>query len=656
MKLETFRRISRQIDELAKSKIKFDVAIRNDHEGSIADTAQFVPINFEVNSLKQLSQIQQISNQPISLVDPYGNAQTNKVSLSGVKPKACVGRTVDVITSIKNKPALKQNYPTLKFFTDQSKNFYYNFDIAMIHTEPTEQLEGDVTYRYIGDEKVCLYCIPHTHDLYHYLDKGFFFLNMANHRSNNTKLPPLVITNELTLDTFLVMILVNLNPEFTKDLQQGMFINANVAKVLRIKFEKALNAQHKPNYERFRQQVMVEYEKSVNSNLLQRIIEKKIDSASYNGVKLTLTSAKYEGVSIEADDLLHVLQVKVGFDDRTDIYSLIRGYLTYAIDEIETKASEKISSSAAGDWKVEKSFKVNGINIKIGRTSDNTRRYVNDMMINKIELDPVCNRASCFEDQDTFDKFVTQVNKMSLKWHDVLANGIGVKVHGGMTYADYQWPKAPTGSPKLKFKKYGTRDFKLVVNEGEEVKVKFNYCMTAMEKFNRSVNNYYTNDGGYNRRDATWACAKLPAILKECCTFDEKEVTTDANGVKSTQTKKVCYMTDAQSKVIVELAKKLQEKAIEKSKLFLAQAVKATGSKEIEFKGAKGYLVEGKLRKYFVNKDTNQVLNYDDNGRHICIVEHGHQVSVGCDATAARIYALKHDAVTVNKIGTLKHG
>ena len=199
------------------------------------------------------------------------------------------------------------------------------------------------------------------------------------------------------------------------------------------------------------------------------------------------------------------------------------------------------------------------------------------------------------------------------------------------------------------------------------------------------TNNRYLTTG-YGRRDYRWARLKLVEILKECCTFDKKEVTeveveepvmqeVEKDGQKvmepvldrkgQPKTKKVkkkdvkitqeCLLTDEQAEFVGKMAEEFQKKAIERSKVFLANAVKNTGAQLIQFQGEEGYLVEGSIRKYVVNKRTNMVYNYETKG-YICIVEPGHIVSVGFDALAARLYALKNDSVMVTKISTLRHG
>jgi hypothetical protein len=152
-------------------------------------------------------------------------------------------------------------------------------------------------------------------------------------------------------------------------------------------------------------------------------------------------------------------------------------------------------------------------------------------------------------------------------------------------------------------------------------------------------------------------------VLKACCTFDKKELVVDtegnpvltAEGNKQYNITKECMLTDEKAAFVGKMAQEYYENAIKKSSVFLAEAVAKTGAKLINFNGEECWYVEGQLHKYAVSKKTNQVYNYE-RGNYICIVEPGHRVEVGFDATACRLLALKNDSVRVKQIQTLGHG
>jgi hypothetical protein len=646
MNLDTFKKINKAILELEKNEIKFDIAIRGDSEWLKGSTSAFFePIHFEVATLANLSKIQKIIDRPILL-----NDKNNVVNIKGLKASTCITDVRTVMENIKTGKTNKSEFPSLKFYSElPTKNLGAPFNIKLITEVPTEQLEGDITYRYIGDADQCLYCIPNDDPLYMYLDKGFFMLQL----NRTTKKCKTLIANELTVDVLLVMILTWITPAFAKQLPNECFINANMARVMRVKFEKDL-VEHKDAYTRLKDLIMKDYEKNNNANMFEKVAEGSLAAATYNNIKLTKNTATYENISIESTDLLKELRRILIFDDRTDIYTLIRAFITDKINALEAHvfADDKKET-------VENSFKINNIPITIKRTTENTRRYINDVPINIIELEPVCFRASCFENQETFEKFIEAVRQMSLKYHDALANGLGVKIFDNLSGLDYKNPEAPLAAPRIKFKKIDD-EYNLIIDENNHARIKFGDIIKGVAMLNRRTNDGYSYTGGYNRRNAEWARKELVSLLKECCTFDVKtskknedgKVIRDEAGKIVYDITKKCELTDEQAAYIQKMAQEFHKKALEKSKIFLQTAITATGAKLVDFKGVQGYMVEGKLHKYFVNKDSNQVQDYTT-GRHICIVEPGHQVSVGGDATAARLYALKHDAVTVKQIGTL---
>lgn len=642
MNLKTFRKIVRQVEDLAKSDLKFDIAVRNDSDWQPdSESAFFEPVHFNITSHKQLYETQEILQKPIAI-----SASLKKL-VGSAAPSFL--DTVVVHNYIVKQPALKSKYPTLKFYSNTIKQQYYDFVLYMITAPPLEKIEGDVTYRYIGDERQALMCLPHTHQLYNYLDEGFFFIKMG-------KTGKIIIANELTVDVFLCLAMLFVEPRLAKELPHECYLNAATAKLLRIKFEKDARV-NKDIYNRIRINALAEYEKVVNSNLVRKLVTGELKTATYNDIRLTAESAVYETVSIQAKDLLKKLETSMVFDDRTDIYTLTRSFI---LNEINILEGEAFDPNSKEEQSFSKSFNINGINITIKRTSDNTRRYVNDVAINISELEPVCYRASCFDNQEIFDKFVKSIHDMSLKYHDALASGVPMKIHDGLSSEDYRKATADPSSPRIRFKKNDKGDFMLMIDDTKAVKVKLGDAIKELATLNRKINDGYSVVDGYSRRDAKWGRKKLAEILKECCTFDKKQLVVgedkkpilDKDGKKQYTKIKECELSDEHAKAIEEMSRKFYEKALEKSKIFLATALKITKSEEITYQGQPAYLVPGKTKKYVVFKKTNQVANFETGG-HICIVEAGHKVSVGADATAARIYACAADSVVLKNIGRL---
>ncbi len=663
MHINVFKKIAKQVADLEKSGVKFDVTIPGDNQWTKGCAlAHFEPAYYEVSSLAQLSQLQQIMGKPISVLaqapNSYYQANSNKVTLADFKVTNCTSALNTEVNDERDFQKLRQKYPTVKFFTPNIKGMS-TLSPIIICDVPAEKTEDSVTYRYIGTAAVCEMCVPHTSDIYNYLDKGFIYakINRANERDK------LVITNELTPDTYLVMLGALLQPQLAKQLQHECYVNYTQAKLFRIKFEKELNVTNKGIYDRVKEVVLRDYEKWVNSNMLVKVIKNELPLAAYNRIKLTNDSANYEGIVIEAKGILSYLYDRMIFDDRTDIYTIIGTYITSQIAELE---SSKFPELKEGEKEavIERNFQINGININVKRTSTNTRRYVNGYPINIEELDPVCYRASCFDSQDIFDKFVKSVHTMSLKWHDAIGNGLSVKIHDALTALEYKKHEAPSSAPRIRFRKED-KEIYLITGDGDNDKapIKLNLAIKKIASLNRKTNNRYSVNQGYTPRNAAWARKELVNVLKECCTFEEKQLIVDADekpvldaeGKKQYTVTQNCLLTDDKAAFIAKMAQTYYDKAVKKSKIALEIAIKQTGATSIMFNGEDCWYVEGNLHKYAVSKKTNTVFNFE-RGNYICIVEPGHRVETGFDATASRLLALKNDSVRVKSITTLSHG
>lgn len=692
MHLDTFEKIAKQVSDLKRTGLKFDVVIQGDvHWQQGSTRAYFDPQHYSIANLTQLSQLQQTLGKPIAITGPNGFGST-KVDLGAFKPNLCTLDLSGVITDDRSFLVTRHKHNSVKFYSPNIARLTY-FRPILISDAPSEKTEEEVTFRYIGTPTSCEFCTPHTSPLYNYLDKGFVYgkIEMNNDRNK------IIITNELTPETYLVMLACFLHPNFAKQLENECFINFNKAKLFRIKFEKDMPADVKPLYDQIKGIVLTDYEKSVNSNMLVKVIKNELPVATYNRIKISKNSANYEGISLEAPGMLEFLHEKIIFDDRTDIYTIIGGYITAKIAELESDKFEvpivaeapvveavanadvievadgpdiemvaevPVVAEAPKEQVIEKAFKINGINISLKRSSANTRRTVNGMTINMDELDPVCYRASCFDNQEIFDKFVRSVHNMSLKWHDAIGSGLAVKIHDGLTVQEYKSAEAPMSCPRIRFLK-DEKEVYLVTGEKEtdKVPVKLNAAIKKIASLNRKTNNRYSPSQGYTPRNAAWARRELAKVLKECCTFEEKEPVLDAegknvldaNGKKTYNVTQNCMLTDDKAAFIGKMSQEYYEKAVQRSRIFLDKAVATTGAKLIEFNGSECWYVEGTLHKYAVCTKTNTVFNFDK-GNYICIVEPGHRVEIGFDATAARLMALKNDQVTVAQVGTLRHG
>jgi len=670
MKLTELTELYNEVIEFKNLGINFEIEIND-----FGNDAKFKwkPKKYTVSSLEQLNKLHDKLRSAPSMDD----STNGKITISGMGKQNCVMDVERLVKNFSQGNAFRADHPTLKFFSEIPKHQVFGYDIKYICEQPYEAVENGITYRTIFDSFFNHACVPHTDVLYNYLDKGFFFVSLREHpgrtsyRSMDSEYsgPGIIVANELTLDVILIFCLVLNYPKFTAHLQNECFINAGTAKVIRIKLEKELQTQANNSgmryvynsYEHVRNALLKEYEKTANSNILQRVIEDKLPHATYNGIKLTKHKVQYEHITLEATDLIKMLQNIAIFDERTDIYSVVADYTRYIHQAVENAALRE-----DGNPSIEFEFKINDIPIKLKREYSNSRRTINGKHINIAELMEVMNQATCYSDAAEYNKFIKAVSNMSLKLHKAVANGVPVKIVSTMNYEDYRKSQAPACAPKIKFKKDNNK-YKLVISDTETVPIKLNNCVNKLNKINAKVDNRWGRRTGH--RNYAWGLEQVIQALVASCTFEEEEardfeerqvVSIDGKSEEVIRTvkKKVktekCYLTKEKAQFICKEAEAFQKRALERSKIFLETAVKATGALRTTLDGESGYLVEGRTTKYFVNEKTNTVHNYETKG-YICIVEKGHKIESGYDALAARLYALKNDSMMAQKISTLKN-
>lgn len=678
MKLDTFKKIYQEVTEFEKHGASFEVRIINDDQYSNNNgNVDWTPRHFSAKTISQMAALQDKVKGSIALNDTYNKIRVN------FQTNNCNTKVSTLWADFTLGKEFKSNYPTLKFYSDILRSHIVGIEKLYCITEtPHEATENGVTYRYVGNEEICNFCVPHTHPLYNYLDKGFFFIRLADAlttwdslKESQKEGPGVIIANELTVDVLLIICLILTKPELAKELPNQCFINAATAKVTRVKLEKMIPDREDmfnytlKRYFNCRELLLKEYEKNVNAGILQKIIDKKVPHASYNGIKLYNDKAVYENISIEYTDLVKILQTIAVFDERTDIYSLVRDFVQYTV-----KSLEYTRWLTEDKTEIVYNFKINEININLKRTSDNSRRTINNKHINIAELEEVLCQATCYNSEDEYNKFVKAVSKMSLKFHKAIANGIPVKIIDTLTYEDYRKPEAPACAPKIRFKKEDNK-YKLIISPTENVPIKLNSCISKLAQINRKTNGGWGRYSG--RRDYQYARNEVIQALILCCTFEEEDTVTTTESVMLTdqdgnyirkddgtflvETKEVTrkqkvtknYLTNEQAAFICREAEQFQKKALEKSKIFLETAIKCTNATKVSLDHQPGYMVEGKTKRYFVNEKTNTVHDYDTKA-YICIVEQGHQIQLGYDALAARLYALKNDSVMAQQISTLR--
>jgi len=249
---------------------------------------------------------------------------------------------------------------------------------------------------------------------------------------------------------------------------------------------------------------------------------------------------------------------------------------------------------------------------------------------------------------------------MSIKYHDIIANGLKVKIHDSMTRDEMQTAEPGPAAPALKFHvdpldKY----IKISVTDDRGVRVSLGRLIGKIRNINKKANGkqYYEKHSYRPKwRNHEWAREMLITALVESCTFKTKvtETVVDDQGVEQIKTSESTDVLITREDIIalIGVVNERKKAALERSKEFLNTAVKITGAEQITFMDKPAYKVKGSLREYAVVIATAKVYDYETK-QYRCIVNSQHYAGTGYDDIAARLLALKNDSMMQNEIGTL---
>lgn len=556
---------------------------------------------------------------------------------------------------------------------------------SIIKNEPLEVTEGNHTYRIlVGLSKTSyneeIQLIGRDDDnLYDYLDKGFYIMELPavplqKHRR-------FIVSNQYDVNTAHIFAMCRLQPKLADMLEKGCFVNVYSAEMLRLKMYKKLNDKSKKTYVVVSDHIESDYKKNTTLLVMGKLRAGEVDKTTVNNVLFQTTSASYENVSIEAEDLLSVLSEKLNFNSEFDIYGVTAIYTNKIEAELDALAKANNKEKAkeepvaglnldehaaqledeAVDVAVEKQtlkeIKINNIPIKVS-LSVTGQRYINDIRINKDEIAQALHRASCHQSAEDYKLFLKSISRMSIKWHDIIANGIPFKLQEFMTADEYDNPEPGLNSPAIKFIiDKDDKQIKVVVNKDRAVRINIGRFAQRATTINKRTNNkmYNPKDDVYRwrasmpRRDHRWCAEEVTKALIDCCTFKGK--VKNAEGVEQEVTSVLITREDIVS--LLSVVGEQKRKMIERSKEFLNTAVRLSGAVQIDFMGKPAYKVKGTLREYAVIIKTAKVYDYDTK-QYRCIVNDRHYNGAGYDDVAARLLALKNDSVMQAQIGTLR--
>jgi len=536
---------------------------------------------------------------------------------------------------------------------------------TLIQHEPIEHLSKGNTYRiltgqhfdtnrtevsYSGDSPMLCMMVKETEPLYDYLDKGFFLMKAPS--ATRLGKPSYIVTNNYDINTAHIMLMCLLQPALTKLLVKKCFINSHDGDILRLRMEKKLTKKVKEAYAAAHVKMENDYRRSSNLVVVGKLKAGEIQQIKINDITIKQDTATYENVSVEYPNLIDVLYNKLNFNGEFDIYTivdLVGGELTAKLANgalpADAFTAKKAGEEAPKEYKLP-AIKINGIDIEASITKDHQRK-VNGTRINKDEIGQVIHRASCYRSAEDYKLFLKATSRMSIKWHDVIANGLPVKIHKNITNDEYNDEIPGLNAPALKFYFDAEKHhIMLEVDKERSLRVSLRSLIAKVNSVNKRTNNQYGRQGyDYKRRDFEWARKETAQALIDTTS----ETTKDEDGNKVVKAK----ITLKDIEKVVGLVIENKSKAIERSKEFLNAAIKMTGAVMEKFKGKDAYIVQGKLRKYAVVVENAKVYDYDTQ-QYRCIVNDYHYKGAGYDDIASRLLALKNDSAVQNKIGTLK--
>jgi hypothetical protein len=551
--------------------------------------------------------------------------------------------------------------PTVKLIPEET---LVMFRPHIIKRSPLEITEGDYTYRILTSQDDRNYTprirviARNDEPLYDYLDKGFFLMTIQKEKDNGLKEPTFVVSDSYDVNTAHVFMMCKIQHNLTDLLKDGCFISKYEAELTKLKMLKKLTPEAKQLYLKNVKAVDEDYRKNTTLVVVGKLMSGEIERTTIRDITFSKTLAKYENTEIEADDLLALLSEKLDFNGEFDIYAVIQNYANHIQGRLCSKIwhDHELNDIEQGNNELKKkalpSFKINDITITAS-VGYKGQRYLNDIRINMDEVAQAIYRASCYRSAEDYDLFLKSISRMSIKRHDIIANGLQVKIHAGMTNDEYRNEIPGVNAPALKFViDKDDKRIKLYIDAERQVAVNLGDLIKKVKTINTRTNNRGYTAAGYNywkNRDHLWAAEQLAQALIETTTFTVN--TTKEDG--TVEEKKTVLISKEDVTKLLQVVEEQSKAKIERSKQFLDTAVKLTGAEQIEFMGQKAYKVRGSLREYAVVVSNAKVYDYETK-QYRCIVNDRHYKGAGYDDIASRLLALKNDSVMQDQIGTLR--
>jgi hypothetical protein len=482
-------------------------------------------------------------------------------------------------------------FNTLKLIPEE---VHINYLPKIILNAPVEITEGDHTYRFLTNSQDYDITLVSREDepIYDYLDKGYYIMQLKKKDDDIER--AFAVSNSYDIHTAHIFMMCKIQPDLVKLLKDECFINKYDAELLRLKVTKNLTKDNRALYNAVSPALDKDYKKNTTLVIVGKIISGEIEGTLLQNVQLYKDKAAYDRVTIEADNLMSILHESLNFDSEFDIYTVCNT-LSMQLEKKLNMAQTPLES----DKFTLPEIKINGIPIQVSLNSSG-QRFVNNVRINKDEIAKVIYRASCYHSAQEYKLFCKATSNMSLKLHDVVANGLQIKVHD-MQKNEYAQETPSAEAPALKFHIDSDDKYRLDITAERSVRVQLGRLVKRVETINKQTDNkYFYSTAGNNYRSGyrnnVWAAEQVIKTLIDCCTYG-KEVELETGEKKTVQE---CLITKDDIVKLLDVVKSKKREAIERSKIFMETAVRTTGAELVDFMGKPAYKVKGSLRTYAV--------------------------------------------------------
>ncbi len=334
---------------------------------------------------------------------------------------------------------------------------------------------------------------------------------------------------------------------------------------------------------------------------------------SLNGVTLTNDSIEYAGQAIKCDlvNIPTLLQRYGRYRSVDDLnFDVIsKDFIESINNKFHYTGTNFTATAEVGDVSVNIENKVSD-----GKNGAYRNVYMNGFRVKKDEIGQIISRGLCFKKQDDYDAFIKQVSKCSLEMHSLLDDGIEIHVHDNY----------------------------------KNIKVNFKIPLVRRKNINYIV----IDDKEYKVSNT----AKIKKLATVNFVHDVINTLLDPGAVKISGPDDIAFIIKRGTELLKE-AKNKNRELIENTEKILQVEETTITHNGIHYRG---YLIEGNLRKYFLdigNTDKETVFDrlraftYPDMG-YTCMIEKTVN-QTGPSSLISRMYALRNDSLVANDIETL---